>query len=77
MIKKEIIRCKQQNHKHRPIELMEVMVHWIKNRNNNLDLRNRIQLLEVIYQERKIEDNNSDTSTELDNSKEGIRSKID
>ena len=56
------------------------MIHWIKDRLIALDFRNRIQLLEVVYQDniqKKNPDYDSDTSTEPDNSEEGIRSKID
>ena len=51
MIETEITTCRQQNLRNRPIELMEVMIHWIKDRLIALDFRNRIQLLEVVYQD--------------------------
>ena len=75
MIEAEITTCRQQNLINRSIGLMEVMVHWIKDRLIALDFRNRIQLLEVVYQDniqRNRDDYNSDTSTEPDNSEEGI-----
>ena len=75
MIEEEITICRQQNLQNKPIGLMEVMIHWIKDRLIALDFRNWIQLLEVVYQDniqRKNLDYDSDTSTEQDNSEEGI-----
>ena len=59
--------------------MLEVIEHWIKRRLNELEVRNKIQLLEVIYKDEERmkkwlkEDTESTSSSEPDNSEERIR----